>query len=657
MATVYLAHDPRFGRDVALKAIALGYKDEPTFRSRFEREARTIASLEHPAIVPVYDFGEDNDQLFLVMRYIPNGTLSDRIVMGPMSADRAIPIVRRIADALDHAHQRGVVHRDLKPGNILFDEYERAYLSDFGIVKLAAEETKTDLTGSGVIGTPSYMSPEQVHGDELVDGRSDIYTLGVILFEMLTARKPYRADTPVKQMMAHVMEPIPDISKILPELPVEFATVMARALAKAKEERYQTAHDLTADLTSSLTGGNYAPIPRPVPQIDPVDRDAETVMLDPDTVPNLEAPTFETEPPDEVNEPDERTLDAAPPDNSTRGGASPDEPTIVKPSRPQTASELEQPKASRRWPLVAVGGVLLLLLAFFGLRQLLPSEDTALPTATSDSAVVVVQPQGEDEVVETVVPVAETAVSAETPTVTPTPTLPTSEGEFQIGTSVNGQPLLARRFGDGGQRILLVGGIHSGRASSSVELMAMFIAEILERPELVPDNVTLLIVPNINPDAVDSDERSNANGVDLNRNWDCNWQPNPSIQGITMSGMGGERPFSEPETEALRDLILETAPQLVIFWDAPVTTGWVDPAGCTAVSRQAQQYGDAFVQETGYFFGETPPTQSGGVTGNAADWAVSQGFPALTIWLPSRVSADLDSNLDGLMAVMQLVGE
>jgi eukaryotic-like serine/threonine-protein kinase len=185
MATVYLAHDPRFGRDVALKVLSGAYRDDPTFRGRFEREARTIASLEHPAIVPVYDFGEDGEQLYLVMRYISGGTLLDRIVMKPFTLAESAPIIQRIASALDHAHENGVIHRDLKPANILFDKYNNAFLSDFGIVKYI-EATTQGLTGSGVIGTPAYMSPEQIHGDQEIDGRSDIYTLGIILFEMLT---------------------------------------------------------------------------------------------------------------------------------------------------------------------------------------------------------------------------------------------------------------------------------------------------------------------------------------------------------------------------------------------------------------------------------------------------------------------------------------
>jgi serine/threonine protein kinase len=186
MSTVYLANDPRFGRKVALKVMSQTLRDDPTFRGRFEREARIIATLEHPAIVPVYDYGEDRAP-YLVMRYMPGGTLADRIISGPLTLETAVPIIQRLAGALDHAHEHGVIHRDLKPGNILFDQYNNAFLTDFGIVKLV-QGSNTALTASGVIGTPAYMSPEQIHGETSLDGRSDIYTLGIILFEMLTGR-------------------------------------------------------------------------------------------------------------------------------------------------------------------------------------------------------------------------------------------------------------------------------------------------------------------------------------------------------------------------------------------------------------------------------------------------------------------------------------
>jgi len=246
MATVFLAHDPLIGRDVAVKVLPREFLHDPSFRGRFEREARTIAMLEHPAIVPIYDFGEQDGQPFLVMRYMKGGTLADRLQDGPLSVDATAAILKRIGAALDHAHSHGVIHRDLKPGNILFDEYELAFLSDFGIVKLA-QETVT-FTGDSIVGTPAYMSPEQVHGRKAIDGRSDLYTLGLILFEMLTGEMPFQADTPAKIMMAHVMNPAPPILEMRPDLPPGCGLLVSKALAKEPEERFQTGADLAEAL-------------------------------------------------------------------------------------------------------------------------------------------------------------------------------------------------------------------------------------------------------------------------------------------------------------------------------------------------------------------------------------------------------------------------
>jgi tRNA A-37 threonylcarbamoyl transferase component Bud32 len=243
MASVYLAYDPNFGREVAIKILPHELMHDPTFRTRFNREAHTIATLEHPAIVPVYDFGEEDGQPFLVMRYLSGGSLVSRIHAGPIPAEEAAKILSRIGSALDAAHSKGVVHRDLKPANILFDQYGNAYLSDFGIAHLS--DAGGTLTGSMVIGTPAYMSPEQVSGDKKVDGRSDIYALGIVVFEMLTGQAPFQADSPLKVMMMHVSTPPPKISEADVKLPPGSSAVLERALAKEPDQRYQKAADFS----------------------------------------------------------------------------------------------------------------------------------------------------------------------------------------------------------------------------------------------------------------------------------------------------------------------------------------------------------------------------------------------------------------------------
>ena len=250
MAAVYRAHDPLFEREVALKILKQELLNNPQLRERFERETKIIAKLEHAAIVPVYDAGHDKDQLFFVMRYMGAGSLADRIQNHSMSLTEIAQIVRRLASALDYAHEKGVVHRDLKPGNILFDEYENAYISDFGIAKFANSTIK--LTNSGIIGTPTYMSPEQAQGEE-VDGRSDTYSLGVMLFEMLSGRPPYEASTPLGMAFKHATEPVPSILEINPALPIGIERIMQRVLAKEPEQRYASALEFADAFSRALS--------------------------------------------------------------------------------------------------------------------------------------------------------------------------------------------------------------------------------------------------------------------------------------------------------------------------------------------------------------------------------------------------------------------
>jgi serine/threonine protein kinase len=252
MATVHLAHDPHFKRDVAIKLLPRDLLHEATFKSLFTREAQTIAALEHPAIVPVYDFGEVDGQPYLVMRYMPGGSLSEKIGAGPLEIEQASDILNRLGSALDYAHSQGVVHRDLKPANILFDNFGNCYLADFGIARLA--EASTTLTGTNaIIGTPAYMSPEQVHGDKVLDGRSDIYSLAIILFEMLTGKQPFEADTPAKVMMRHVLDPIPSIREVKPDLPLGSGRIFSTAMAKERKQRYTKAEQLSSEFENLIS--------------------------------------------------------------------------------------------------------------------------------------------------------------------------------------------------------------------------------------------------------------------------------------------------------------------------------------------------------------------------------------------------------------------
>jgi serine/threonine-protein kinase len=259
MATVFLAQDPRFRRSVAIKVLPRQFTHDPRFLARFEQEAQTIAALEDPAIVPVYDFGEEDDAPFIVMRYMTGGTLRERMVERPLTLAEIVHILERLAPALDKAHQLGIIHRDLKPDNVLFDGEKRPYLADFGIARMAeATHTMT------VVGTPSYMSPEQVRGEQKLDWRSDLYALGVMLFEMLTGQQPYEAETPSGQMFKHAMEPVPDMLAINPDLAPQAQLVIERAMAKDREKRYQSAGEIVTAVRSlvaveeAIGGGQLA---------------------------------------------------------------------------------------------------------------------------------------------------------------------------------------------------------------------------------------------------------------------------------------------------------------------------------------------------------------------------------------------------------------
>jgi serine/threonine-protein kinase len=244
MATVYRAYDSRFEREVAVKVLPqeLLHAD-PQFRLRFEREAKIIAQLEHSAIVPVYDVGESEGQPYFVMRYMNGGSLSDRIKAGIFTMDEAIQILGAISPALDEAHAKGIVHRDIKPSNILFDKRGNPYISDFGIAKLSQAQSG-NVTGSAIIGTPAYMAPEQAQGVE-VDGRADIYALGIILFEMLTGKQPYEADTPMAVAIKHITDPVPQIRQSNPKLPEGMEAIIQKAMAKNRENRFSSAVEMT----------------------------------------------------------------------------------------------------------------------------------------------------------------------------------------------------------------------------------------------------------------------------------------------------------------------------------------------------------------------------------------------------------------------------
>jgi len=258
MAVVYRAYDTRLQREIALKVLAAHLITESAFYQRFERETRIIATLEHPNIVPVYDSGiDEKKQPYLVMRLLRGGTLRDRRARGELAGADLWPPMHQVAAALDHAHSQNIIHRDIKPVNVLFDEKGNAYVSDFGIAKVR-DTTTGDLTGNNVLGTPAYMSPEQFEGHP-VDGRCDQYSLAIVLFEALTGRLPFVGKTPGVLMNQHLNDTPTAAHALNPRLPPAVSTVLGRALAKDPAARYPT----VSAFVQELEAASYQTAPPP----------------------------------------------------------------------------------------------------------------------------------------------------------------------------------------------------------------------------------------------------------------------------------------------------------------------------------------------------------------------------------------------------------
>jgi eukaryotic-like serine/threonine-protein kinase len=250
MASVYRAHDTALDRQVALKVLPAEFLHDPAFAERFRQEARVAAKLEHPHIVPVHAFGIEQEWPWMAMRLVSGGSLAQRVKRGPLPPREVAALLRDVAAALDYAHARGIVHRDVKPANVLLDDAGRAYLADFGIARML--EGSSVATATGLIqGTPSYMAPEQAMGAR-VDRRADVYALGVMAFECLTGRVPYTGTTPVAILMKHVQEPVPEPTE--DEVAPPLAAVLRRCLAKAPGDRWPTAGAFVEALGQAAAG-------------------------------------------------------------------------------------------------------------------------------------------------------------------------------------------------------------------------------------------------------------------------------------------------------------------------------------------------------------------------------------------------------------------
>ncbi len=268
MGRVYRATEIALARPVALKLIADDFAGDRKFRERFQRESMLAASIDHPNVIPIYEAGEVDGELYIAMRFVDGTDLLAAVVReGPLEAERAVRIISQVASALDAAHRRGLVHRDVKPGNVLLTgEEEHAYLTDFGLVKTLTGEAPGTTTAGHFVGTLDYSSPEAIQGGD-ADARSDVYSLGCVLFYALTRVSPFLRDSNVGTMFAHVNEPPPSLLEAAPGIPPALGEVVERALSKQPDERQQTAGEFARAAQAALAaapaeGGNGASTPR-----------------------------------------------------------------------------------------------------------------------------------------------------------------------------------------------------------------------------------------------------------------------------------------------------------------------------------------------------------------------------------------------------------
>jgi serine/threonine protein kinase len=329
MATVYKAYHAALDRYVALKVLHPAFGEDPNFEARFQREARLVAKLDHPNIVPVYDYSEHDKRPFLVMKYIEGETLKARMARGPLESAELSRIIEAIGSALAYAHKMGILHRDIKPSNVLLANDGSIYLADFGLARIASMGEST-LSGDMIMGTPQYISPEQAMGKKELDEGTDIYSFGVMLYEMVVGQVPFNADTPFSIIHDHIYTPLPIPHNINASVPESVERVLLKALSKERADRYASVTEMVAAFKQAwLSAG--------------IPMKGTTVTLPPQVVPASVKPASDTAKKESIS-PAAETVAAVEPK--------------LKPKRP-------------RWMIVAGSIVIFLccLFAFFAVRR------------------------------------------------------------------------------------------------------------------------------------------------------------------------------------------------------------------------------------------------------------------------------------------------
>ena len=328
MATIFKAYHPALDRYVAIKVMHPALASDPSFMARFQREARIVANLDHPNIVPVYDFSQHRGKPYLVMRFIEGETLKAHMKQGPLDRREILHIARAVGQALAYACEQGVLHRDIKPSNILLTPDGDVYLTDFGLARMA-EAGESTLSHDRMLGTPQYISPEQAKGMKELDTRTDIYSMGVVLYEMLVGRPPFAADTPYAVIHDHIFTPLPLPGELNADLPESAERVLLKALAKNPDARFQSAKELIDALEVALE-----PI---IPPSETEPAQAETVVVSPEA------------------------LSAPPPMPTPSPAEAMDELAVDEPAMDK--KEQEQPRSKkRRWLWIMAGAALLICL-------------------------------------------------------------------------------------------------------------------------------------------------------------------------------------------------------------------------------------------------------------------------------------------------------
>ena len=423
MSAVYKASDPNLKRVVAIKMIHTHLSDNPNFVSRFEEEAAAVAQLRHSGIIQVFDFNKDDDVYYMVLEFVPGETFQDHLKRlnkegRQLPGSKVAEYMAGICDAVDYAHQRGMIHRDIKPANLMLNTQGQAILMDFGIAKIVGGQSHT-ATGA-VVGTAMYMSPEQIRG-ESPDRRSDIYALGVTLFEMAGGRPPFQADSAMTLMMMHVNDPVPDLKELNPDVPNDLIAVINKALAKDPKDRYQTAAEMATalrNINDPAMAGTSVDVPAPaatmleeLPGTDNLDKTAfeQPVASQGTVVESVPMPSS-----DEVGG---TAVETAPP---TAASTSP---------TPQPGPKASAPTKKSSLPLPAIiGGVAVLAILIIGgifMAGRGGGDETAVSTDEPAVAVVdtvaptaTLEPEPTEEIIPTEIP-TETAIP-----ITPTPETP-----------------------------------------------------------------------------------------------------------------------------------------------------------------------------------------------------------------------------------------